>query len=267
RAESGASRDGDRAGAYAGEFQGVGAYGDDAAALRDPRARGAVVCTPHDRHLDDVLEALAAGRHVLVEKPLARTLEEADRMLAAAARAGRVLMTAENFHFMPAFRWVRQALDRRLFGEPRELHLVARGWRRHAGWRLMPGAGGGALIDGGIHYVHALRWWGGEVRRVFALRPRQTLGDMTGEDAADLLAECDGGVVGFVANSLAAPGLARFQWSSMTGTRGTCFVDNRGRWTLVRGEDGIRLRLFRRDTRGHERRRKTFDDAMTSGRV
>jgi UDP-N-acetyl-2-amino-2-deoxyglucuronate dehydrogenase len=262
-----ASRDVDRARAYAREFGGVGAYGEYGAALRDPRARGVVVCTPHDRHLEDVLQALAAERHVLVEKPLACTLEEADRMLDAAARAGRVLMTAENFRFMPAFRWVRRALDARLLGDPREIHLIARGWRRHAGWRLTPGAGGGALIDGGIHYVHALRWWGGEVRRVFALRPRQTIGDMAGEDAVDLLAECDGGVVGFVANSLAAPGLSRFQWSSVTGTRATCFVDNRGRWAFVRGADGFRLRLFRRDTRGHERMLRAFDEAMASGRV
>jgi UDP-N-acetyl-2-amino-2-deoxyglucuronate dehydrogenase len=260
-----ASRDVDRARAYAREFGGVGAYGEYAAALRDPRARGVVVCTPHDRHLEDVLLALAAERHVLVEKPLACTLEEADRMVDAAARAGRVLMTAENFHFMPAFRWVRQVLDARRLGEPREIHLVARGWRRHAGWRLTPGAGGGALIDGGIHYVHALRWWGGEVRRVFALRPRQTIGDMAGEDAVDLLAECDTGVVGFVANSLAAPGLSRFQWSSVTGTRATCFVDNRGRWAFVRGADGFRLRLFRRDTRGHQRMLRAFDEAMASG--
>src|SRR5437763_12770241 len=208
-----ASRDAGRARAYAREFRGVGAYGDYAEALRDPRARAAVVCTPHDRHLDDVLGALAAGRHVLVENPLVRTLEEADRMIAAAARADRVLMTAENFRFMPAFRWVRRALDAHLLGEPREVHLIARGWRRHAGWRLTPDAGGGALIDGGIHYVHALRWWGGEVRRVFALRPRQTIADMAGEDAVDVLTESEGGVIGVLANSLAAPGLSRIQWS------------------------------------------------------
>jgi UDP-N-acetyl-2-amino-2-deoxyglucuronate dehydrogenase len=262
-----ASRDAARARAYAREFHGVAAYGDYGEALRDPRARGAVICTPHDRHLEDVLQALAAGRHVLVEKPLARTLEEADRMLDAAARAGSVLMTAENFHFMPAFRWVRRTLDAGLLGDPREVHLVARGWRRHAGWRLTAGAGGGALIDGGIHYVHALRWWGGEVLRVFALRPRQTIADMAGEDAVDLLAECDAGVVGFIANSLAAPGLSRFQWSSVTGTRATCFVDNRGRLVVVRGGHGVRLRLFRRDTRGHEAMLRVFDEAMTSGRV
>lgn len=262
-----ASRDAGRARAYAREFGGAGAYGDYAEALRDPRARGAIVCTPHDRHLDDVLAALAAGRHVLVEKPLARTLPEADRMLEAAARAGRVLMTAENFHFMPAFRWVRRALDAGMLGALREIHLVARGWRRHTGWRVTPGAGGGALIDGGIHYVHALRWWGGGVRRVFALRPPPTLTDMAGEDAVDLLAECDGGVIGFLANSLGAPGLPRFQWSSVTGTRATCFVDNRGRVALVRGAGGPRLRLFRRDLRGHETMLRAFDDAMTTGRA
>jgi len=262
-----ASRDVERARAYAREFGGVGAYGDYAAALADPRARGVVVCTPHDRHLDDVLQTLAAGRHVLVEKPLARTLEEADRMLEAAARAGRALMTAENFRFMPAFRWVRGMLDAGRLGDVREIHLVARGWRRPAGWRLTAGAGGGALIDGGIHYVHALRWWGGEVRRVFALRPRQTIAEMGGEDAVDLLAECEAGVVGFIANSLAAPGRSRFQWSSVTGTRATCFVDNRGRWAFVRGPDGVRLRLFRRDTRGHELMLRVFIDTMASGRV
>jgi predicted dehydrogenase len=262
-----ASRDAGRAREYARAFAGVAAYGDYAEALRDARAQAAIVCTPHDRHVADVLAALEAGRHVLVEKPIARTLDEADTMLAAAQRAGRVLMVAENFHFMPAFRWVRRLLDDGAVGTVRELHLIARGWRRHAGWRCEPGAGGGALIDGGIHHVHNLRWWGGEVRRVFALRPAQTLETMAGEDAVDMLAEMEGGAVGVVANSLAAPGLPRFQWSSVTGTRGTCFADNRGRVVLVRGERGFRLRAFRRDLRGHEAMLTAFDNAMTTGRA
>jgi predicted dehydrogenase len=168
---------------------------------------------------------------------------------------------------MPAFRWVRRCLDDGAVGAVRELHLVARGWRRHAGWRCEPEAGGGALIDGGIHYVHNLRWWGGEVRRLFALRPAQTLQTMAGEDAVDVLAELAGGAVGVLANSLAAPGLPRFQWSSVTGTRGTCFADNRGRLVVVRREGGLRFRLFRRDTRGHEAMLRAFDDAMTRGRA
>jgi predicted dehydrogenase len=156
-----ASRDAGRARAYAREFGGIGAFDDYARALGDPRVQGAIVCTPHDRHHADVLAALAAGRHVLVEKPIACTLEEAGRMVEAAARAGRVLMVAENFHFMPAFRHVRALIGAGRLGELRELHLVARAFRRHAGWRIdASAAGGGVLIDVGIHYVHALRWWG-----------------------------------------------------------------------------------------------------------
>ena len=260
-----ASRDLARARAFALAHGAADAFGSYAEAVRDPRACGAVVCTPHDRHLDDALLALDAGLHVLVEKPIARTLAEADRMIAAARVAERVLLVGENFHFMPAFRHVRAQIAAGRLGALRELHLVARGFRRHAGWRLgVAAAGGGTLLDGGIHYVHNLRAWGGEVRRVFALRPPQTV-ELGGEDAVDVLVELAGGVVGLLANSLGARGVPRFQWSTVTGVDGTCFADNRGRWVLLRGVDGARIRLFVRDTRGHEAMLKAFESAIATG--
>jgi predicted dehydrogenase len=260
-----ASRDAARARAFAREFGAAAAFGSYEDAVRDPRAAGAIVCTPHDRHLTDARLALDRGLHVLVEKPIATTLEDADAMLAASRRAGRVLMVAENFHFMPAFRWVHALVVTGGLGPLRELHLVSRGFREHTGWRLEPAAvGGGTLIDGGIHYVHTLRWWGGPVRRVFAARPPQTVA-LGGEDSVSLLAELAEGAIGFLSNSLGAPGIPRFQWSTVTGTAGTCFADNRGRWVLVRGAAGTRVRLFLRDTRGHERMLKTFLEAMTTG--
>lgn len=260
-----ASRDPARARAFAREFGAAAAFGSYAEAVRDPRAAGAVVCTPHDRHLADARLALDAGLHVLVEKPITPTLAEADAMIAAARGAGRILMVAENFHFMPAFRWVAALVVGGGLGRLRELHLVARGFRESAGWRLEPGAaGGGVLLDGGIHHVHNLRRWGGEPRRVFATRPPQTV-THAGEDAVDLLAELPDGVVGFLANSLGSRGMSRFQWSTVTGSDATCFVDNQGRWTLVRGVAGTRLRVFLRDRRGHERMLRAFVDAMATG--
>jgi predicted dehydrogenase len=246
------SRDPGRARAYAREFGALAGYGSYGEALRDPRAVGAVICTPHACHLDDVLAALAADRHVLVEKPMARTLEEADHMIGAAARAGRVLMVAEQFHFMPAFRRVKRLIDEGHLGPLRELHLVARGFHGRSGWRLdAEASGGGALIDGGIHYVHNLRWWGGGVRRVFALRPAQTVMSMAGEDSVSLLAELPAGGVGFLCNSLGAPGVGKFQWSTVTGAGATCFVDNRGRAVLLRSPRGLRPWVFGRDIRGY----------------
>lgn len=261
-----ASRDLGRARAYAREFGGIAAYGGYAEALREPDIAGAIVCTPHDRHLADVLGAFERGKHVLVEKPIARRLEEADQLIGAAFGAGRALMVAENFHFMPAFRHVKAVLAGGGIGRLRELHLASRGFRQPSGWRGDAEAtGGGALIDGGIHYVHNLRWWGGPVRRVFALRTPQTLGGMTGEDAVNLLAELPDGLVGFLSNSLAAPGLSRFQWSTVTGTEGTCFADNRGRLVAVRGRGGWKTRLFFRDTRGHVAMLSAFREAMKTG--
>lgn len=73
-----ASRNVDPTRRYARGFGVVTAYGSYAEALADPRAAGAIICTPHDRHLADARAAFADGNHVLIEKPLARTPEEAD---------------------------------------------------------------------------------------------------------------------------------------------------------------------------------------------
>ncbi len=263
-----ASRDLGRARSYARRFAGLAAYGSYEEAFRDPRAAGAVICTPHDCHLAHARLALAAGKHVLVEKPITRTLEEADALIAAAGAAGRALMVAEQFHFMPAFRRVKGLLEAGTLGDLREIHLVARGFRRRSGWRATADVvGGGVLIDGGIHYVHNLRWWGGAVRRLFALCPLSAEPGAAGEDSVSLLAELAGGGVGVLSNSLAAPGLPRFQWSTVTGSRATCFADNQGRWVARRGDGRFRLWLFRRDTRGYEVMLTAFRDAMARAKA
>ena len=262
-----ASRDATRARDFARRYRAVAAHGDYGEAVSDDRADAVIVCTPHDRHLADVRLALDAGKHVLVEKPIARTLGETDEMIAAAAAAGRVLMVAEQFHFMPAFRHVHALIERGRLGALRELHFVARGFARRTGWRLdRDRAGGGALIDGGIHYVHNLRWWGGPVCRLFALRPPPTVA-MGGEDAVAVLAELAGGAVGLVSNSLGSPGLPKFQWSTVTGARASCFADNRGRFVVVRGGCRPSVRVFRRDTRGYEGMLTAFRDAIARGKA
>jgi UDP-N-acetyl-2-amino-2-deoxyglucuronate dehydrogenase len=238
-----ASRDPVRARAYARRFGAVAAFGNYEDAVRDPRVAGVIICTPHDRHLPDALLALAHGRHVLIEKPIARTLDEADRMIAAARAAGRTLMVAENFRYMPAYRQVRAFIEQGTLGQLRELHVAARGFRRHVDWRLSREVmGGGALIDGGIHYVDNLRYWGGPVRRVFALAPPKTIAAMEG-----------------------TPGVPRMQWSMACGTGGTCFAGNRGRVVIVRGHGRTRVCLFLRDHRGHEAMLAEFLRAITTG--
>src|SRR5687767_6793298 len=98
------------------------------------------------------------------------------------------------------------------------------------------------------------------------MRPPPTHVHFSGEDAIAFLAELECGVLGFLSNSLAAPGLAGLQWSTLTGTTASAFIDNRGRFVVVRGSGRTHVRLFRRDLRGHEAMLTMFRDAVVSGR-
>ncbi|HEV8309807.1 MAG TPA: Gfo/Idh/MocA family oxidoreductase [Methylomirabilota bacterium] len=246
-----ASRDPALAEVYRRRFGGVAAFGSYEAAAADPRVGALVFCTPHSLHLDNVRLAAKHRKAVLLEKPIARTLDEADEMLAEAAAAGIPFMVAENFHFMPAFVAARRLLAAGAIGEVRQLLVSARGFRRPAGWRRRrQDVGGGILIDGGIHYIHLLQDWAGPVVQVHAVAPPNLFAEVEGEDTAFLLLRFRRGAVGSLANSLASPGLPRRQATWVSGTEGSLAVDNRGRYLWLRSRTRRGLRVFFRDLRG-----------------
>jgi predicted dehydrogenase len=262
-----ASRDPARAEAYRRRFGGFAAFGSYEAAAADPRVDALVVCTPH--HLHEAHARLAAehGKAILLEKPIARTLAEADAILSAAHSAGVVLMVAENVHFVPGFVAVRAYLRDGAIGAIRQIVVTARGYRRPVGWRSRRvEAGGGLLIDGGIHYLHLLRDWAGPVDEVVALAPPNTFPGVEGEDTVFLLLRFRGGAVATLINSIAAPGLPRAQWAWLTGTEGSLGVDHRGRALWLRGRSGTRVRGFVRDRRGLVAQLAEFGAAVREGR-
>ena len=262
-----ASRDPARAEAYRRRFGGFAAFGSYEEAAADPRVDALVVCTPH--HLHEATARLAAehGKAVLLEKPIARTLSEADAILSAASSAGVVLMVAENAHFVPAFAAARAWLGTGAIGEVRQLTVSARGRGRLAGWRSRRvEMGGGLLIDGGIHYLHLMRAWAGPADEVMAVAPPNALPGVEGEDTAFLLLRFRNGAVGTLTNSAAAPGLPRWQWAWVTGTEGSLGVDHRGRAMWLRGRSGSRVRVFVRDRRGLVAQLTEFVGAVREGR-
>jgi predicted dehydrogenase len=120
-----------------------------ASALRDPEIDAVDLCIPTDLHASVAIDALRAGKHVLVEKPMALDAASCDRMIAEAARHNRVLMVAHVLRFMPPYAAlrpflrdepVRTALFRRQCGEP--------DW---APWLLDPARSGGGAFDLLIH--------------------------------------------------------------------------------------------------------------------
>ena len=130
------------------------------AVATDPTIDAVVVGTPNALHAEQSVAALEAGRHVLVEKPMAVTVAECDAMLAAASGSGASLMVAHCWRFHDDVRAVR---DRIAAGELGEI-VKTRGYGVHAGWGpdgwfTDPAlAGGGALLDMGVHAIDTARF-------------------------------------------------------------------------------------------------------------
>jgi len=152
------------------------------AAVRDPRFRALTLALPHHLHREAAELALRAGKHVLVEKPIATTVADADRMIMAAQESGSILMVAENMHYRPTLGAVWSRVKAGDLGAP--LHMLAQtGAPRHPeGWVAdRDKLGGGVFLDTGIHYVRAMRLLVGEPAQVTAFRPAPVRA-VSGED-------------------------------------------------------------------------------------
>jgi predicted dehydrogenase len=157
-------------------------------AAADHRVQALTLALPHDLHRRAVETVAAAGKHALVEKPIATNLEDADAMISAAKSAGTILMVAEDMHFRPAIREVVQRIERGDIGEPLYFLSHAAGVRRPRGWAASAERmGGGVLMDLGVHYVRSLRLIMGEPEQVYASRAMQIDTKISGEDSVQVL--------------------------------------------------------------------------------
>ena len=159
----------------AAEF-GIGkTYADFEAALRDPDVDAVDICTPHPLHCPMAIRAAEAGKHVLVEKPMAMSVEEATRMMDAADRAGVKLYVAENLPYTPMSRFLREVVQSgRYVGEVVTASFAAGfrapnfGYPGRRGWLTKPDQGGtGTWMLQGIHSVAQMRFVFGEVETVY----------------------------------------------------------------------------------------------------
>jgi predicted dehydrogenase len=127
------------------------------------------VCLPHDLHEPVAVAAAEVGKHVMVEKPIARDLAEADRMIAAAERAGVNLMVCHDRRYHPAFAKIKELVDAGALGRPLCLRLDhnQRLQLTPAHWIFQKQRlGGGAVMSCLTHQFDLLRWYGGDVVQV-----------------------------------------------------------------------------------------------------
>lgn len=151
---------------------GCAALTDWRAAVDDPAVHVIVVATPNRFAEEVTVAALAAGKHVLAEKPMGRSLAEAERMAAAAEVSGQVLKIGFNHRYHPALEQMHDAFTKGRIG--RLIHLRARyghggrpGYERE--WRGNAElAGGGELLDQGVHVLDLMHWFAGPPARAVA---------------------------------------------------------------------------------------------------
>ncbi len=147
-----ASRSRARAEEYNRKFGGAGAFGSYEEACGHDGVNAVFICTPHAHHADNVGLATAGKKAVLIEKPVARNLRELSAIESAVADAGVTAMVAENYHFKPLVRVLKQHVERGDIGHPMFVELNRTGRSRAKGWRAdAEMMGGGALLEGGVH--------------------------------------------------------------------------------------------------------------------
>ena len=245
-----ASRDASRAEAYRARLRGAGAFAGYESALADPRIHAVMVATPPDSHRALAEQAFAAGKHVIVEKPPFLDTIEFDAVAAVATAAGRRLFVAENYHYRPQARAIRDIVASGVLGDVRYVSVHAMKHQATGGWRDDPQrAGGGALFEGGIHWINLLGNLGLTVRDVTGFRPGSRAGV---ERSMLVVARYAEGAVGTLYHSWEIPSLLKgLRLSRIYGTKGSVSFESNGLFVAVRSSSRTRLSFpGLRDIRG-----------------
>ena len=244
------------------QFGWSSATNDWQSVVEDPEIDIIDICTPNNSHAEIAIAAAKAGKAILCEKPLARNVREAERMLAAVKKARVVNMVCHNYRRIPAIALARQMIERGELGD-RVLHFRARyaqDWiadpKFPLVWRLQSNAAGsGALGDIFSHIVDMGRYLVGEFREVCATaetfvkqRPLKAgsrrKGRVTVDDAVTMIARYRNGALASLEATRFAPGRKNSITFEINGRAGSLYFDL---------EDMNRLKFFSgRDSQGRE---------------
>jgi predicted dehydrogenase len=251
------------------EETGATPYADFLDLVKDPEVDAVDICLPHHLHKAAIVAAAGAGKHVLCEKPLCLTPDEAREVRDAVEAAGVTLMCAHNQLFMPAVAKAKEVIESGALGEVYEVRTTDSfynnfdpanmGWRAHAST-----SGGGELIDTGYHPTYLMmHLTGAKPVSAFAMLSTHRLTFMEGGDSAQVLVRFDNGSVGQLVTSWAydaAPGTDRF---SAVGPLGSLSSDGATLRVKVRGAEEQVFEAEQIDTFAAEI--SHFVDCLTTG--
>jgi predicted dehydrogenase len=268
-----ASRNRAKADDYCRRFGGTRSYGQYQAAITDPDIDAVVIAVPPRFHLDLTLQALAAGKHVLVEKPAFVRMEDYEIVRGARTAAGRVVLVGENDHYKPLAVTLRRLLAEGVIGEMVFAHFTTLAHRLKAAddWRNDEAmAGGDAFFEEGIHWLHLAGSLGPSIVTAHGYRPPIS---RTGPDrrAKSMMVafQYDNQAVGSLYYSREVPSLLRgLRVSKLFGRDGIITFESNGVFVLVRGKGWPRVIVPGvRDIRGYEAMYRDFLASIRAGRA
>jgi predicted dehydrogenase len=267
-----ASRDLTKAETYCRRFSGAVAYRSYAEAIEDARVDAVVVAVPPRFHRELTLQALAAGKHVLVEKPAFPTTTDYETVRDASARAGRVVMVGENDHYKPLAVTLRTLLAQGAIGDMvfALFTTIVKRLKSADDWRNdLAMAGGDAFFEEGIHWLHLAGSLGPKIVRVQAYRPLPSNGGPDRRDKSVMVAfQYDNSAAGTLYYSREVPSLLRgLRLSKLFGRDGVITFESNGGFVAVRGRGWPRVIVpgFR-DLRGYRAMYRDFFAAIQQGR-
>ena len=266
-----ASRDRAKADAFCRDHGGAGSYADYSAAIEDPRIEAVVVAVPPRFHLDLTLQALGAGKHVLVEKPAYLRMEDYQTALQARDRARRVVLVGENDHYKPLAVRLRRLLAEGVIGDMVFGHFstIAKKLKAADDWRNDETmAGGDAFFEEGIHWLHLAGSLGPAITSAQGYRPSPSRqGPDTRIKSMMVAFRYDNGAVGSLHYSREIPSLLRgARLSKLFGRDGIITFESNGAFIVVRGK-GLPSVIFPgvRDIRGYQAMYRDFARAVRTG--
>lgn len=220
--------DTDAARGTASEQDGYRAYGSYEEVLGDAAVEVVLIATPNDVHKDLAIRALAAGKHVICEKPVTMSVKDFKEMTAAADQAQRVLIVHQNRRWDEDFLIIKQMYDQKTIGDLFRIESRVHGANGIPGdWRHLEAHGGGMLLDWGVHLLDQLIFMIDSKITSLSSRLSFILGDEV-DDGFEALLQFENGV-----SALVEVGTTNFitlpRWY-VKGTEGTGVIED---WSMT----------------------------------
>ena len=266
-----ASRDKTRAAEFCARYGGIESHADYRAAIANPGVDAVVVAVPPRFHLDLTLQALAAGKHVLVEKPAFLRMADYEAVCAARDRADRVVLVGENDHYKPLAVVLRRLLADGQIGDMVFAHFttIVKRLKTADDWRNDESmAGGDAFFEEGIHWLHMAGSLGPRITTIHGYRPAPAPAGPDRRAKSMMVAfQYDNEAVGALFYSREIPSLLKgLRLSKLFGRDGIITFESNGLFVLARGKGFPRLILpgFR-DIRGYQAMYRDFARSIRTG--